>query len=89
LYTRPEITSEPHADPDYVAYQRAAYRAASNGLPSTVHDLSHIYDSSTKPYFFDDVHTNEAGAALVAEAIYDQIRPLIAQVTEPGGGGHE
>jgi lysophospholipase L1-like esterase len=74
LYLRPPVPSEPHHGPQKDRYQRAAFAAATAGLPSGVHDLSHVYDDSSEPYFFDDVHTNEEGALLVARAMYQQMR---------------
>lgn len=38
-------------------------------------DLTDVFDRADRPLFFDWVHTNEAGARLLAAAIYAHLRP--------------
>jgi hypothetical protein len=52
----------------------AAVRAK---LPPKTIDLSDIYDGNGAPIFIDMVHTNEVGAAIVAEEIFTRIRPAL------------
>lgn len=56
-------------------------------LPASVHDLRSVFDGDTRPVFFDSVHTNEVGARVVADAIYQQVRPLLAASSGGGSGG--
>jgi lysophospholipase L1-like esterase len=81
-YTRPPVASEPQADAEHEAYQREAYRAAAAGLASDVHDISDVFDLIPRAIFYDDVHTNEEGAALVASAIYERIKPELLALGE-------
>lgn len=45
-------------------------------LPDGVVDLGDVFDDTTEPVYTDQVHTNEVGAAIVAEAIFDIVRDL-------------
>jgi lysophospholipase L1-like esterase len=49
------------------------YRIVAESLPRPVVDLSAILDDPPSPVFIDGGHTNELGALLVAEAVYDVI----------------
>lgn len=51
--------------------ETAAVVAAAADRTGT--DLRHVYDGHTAPYFFDIGHTNEAGAAVVADAIHAEL----------------
>ncbi|MCB9373867.1 MAG: SGNH/GDSL hydrolase family protein [Microthrixaceae bacterium] len=44
-------------------------------LPAGVTDLSHVLDGRQDDLYIDEVHTNEEGARLVAEAIWAEIGP--------------
>lgn len=81
-YTRPPVDGEPQKDAEFERYQREAYRAAAAALGSDVHDISGVFDDVPRPIFYDDVHTNEEGAALVARAIYDVIRPELVRLRD-------
>lgn len=56
----------------------AAFRA---DLPNDVVDLSGVFDGDPRPIYWDDVHTNELGARLVAEAMWPEVRDAM-----PDGG---
>jgi len=74
LYTRPAVTNEPQSEPNFDRYQRSAFAAASLGLPSEIVDLSSLFNQDDRVIYYDDVHTNELGAHLVAQAMFDRIR---------------
>lgn len=50
-----------------------ALEEASTSLRPGVTDLRHLFDDTEAPVFFDTVHTNEAGASMIAAAIYSQV----------------
>ena len=51
------------------------YVAIADELPEGVIDITDAYDGVSLPIFIDGGHTNELGARVVAEAMYDWIRP--------------
>lgn len=55
------------------------YRKVADELPDPVIDLSAILDDVAEEVFVDDVHTLEAGAQQVAEAIYVHLRPTLVE----------
>lgn len=65
---------------------RQAVAAASATLPPQVTSLSHLFDDVDAPLYFDDVHHNEEGAALVAEQIYRTLEPTLGSVAAQGSG---
>lgn len=50
-------------------------------LPDDVEDLSAVFDGVDQPLFYDGVHTNELGARIVAEAIFEHLRPDLDRLT--------
>ncbi len=55
--------------------------AARAGLPAAgVTDLTGVFDQVTEPIYWDTVHTNETGARLVADAIYDGLAPMLQRL---------
>ncbi|QXC62425.1 hypothetical protein KSP35_06385 [Aquihabitans sp. G128] len=54
-----------------------ALDAMSAGLVGHVTDLRHLFDDDSPPVFLGLVHQNEEGARLVAERIYQDLRPQI------------
>jgi lysophospholipase L1-like esterase len=71
--SRPPVEGEP-TNGDGEARARATTEAAEAAIPAGVHDLTDVFDAFPGPLFSDDVHHNEVGARLVAEAIYQRIR---------------
>lgn len=67
----------------YEAVARIA-RAIVPRLPGAAIDLSHAYDGIDEPVLTDQVHTNELGARLVAEAMYEPIADTIATLDDEG-----
>jgi hypothetical protein len=49
-------------------------------------DLGAALDGATSPVFWDFVHTNEEGARLVAQSMFDNLRPKLAARLGSGGG---
>lgn len=74
-FTRPPEPGEPQKPEDEERYRRAAAVAAADELPPGVDDLSDVFDDVDAPIYFDDVHTNERGAAIVAAAMYARLKP--------------
>lgn len=58
----------------------AQYAEVLSSAPRGVVDLSGIFDGAAEPLFFDMAHTNEAGAARVAAAIWPVIRDRLTEV---------
>jgi lysophospholipase L1-like esterase len=56
-------------------------------LADDVIDLVDVFDDSTDPIFTDDVHHNELGARLVAEAIYANIADELHRIVREREGG--
>jgi hypothetical protein len=50
-------------------------------LPEGVIDLSNVFGGSTAP-FYDEVHTDEANAAVIAQAMWDQLGPELTAQAE-------
>ena len=65
------------ADP---AAWRTATRAARAGLEPPVVDLSDVLDTQKAPVMYDIVHTNEAGARVVATALYERLRAQLGEL---------
>jgi len=86
LYTKAEDPAENDAwttrgygqrDRDWY---RAVYEMARARLPRGVIDLSESLDTAPEPVFFDHTHTNELGAALVAQRIFEEVEPLLVEL---------
>lgn len=78
-YTRPAVEGEPHQDADAERQQRDFHDEARTRLPADVTDYGGVFDNIDRPIYFDDVHTGEFGASVVAEALYgDTLRMLQA-----------
>ncbi|HWJ98796.1 MAG TPA: SGNH/GDSL hydrolase family protein [Acidimicrobiales bacterium] len=63
--------------PESLARRRAMEDQIVAGLPPGLIDLRTSLDDAEKPTFFDIVHTNEYGAALIADALWKQIAPQV------------
>jgi hypothetical protein len=56
-----------------------ATRSARESLPPATVDLSTAWDGTDKPVMYDFVHSNELGARIVAERIYQRIKPQLEE----------
>jgi hypothetical protein len=69
-----------HADP-----LGPLLEAMSRRLQGSVIDLRHALDDETREVFIDIAHTGERGAAIVASALYDRLRPVLEQRATASG----
>lgn len=51
------------------------YGRVADGLDPSVVDISDAFEAAPSPVIYDDVHTNELGAKIVAEEIYKRLKP--------------
>lgn len=65
---------------------RSIYAEVTRALPEQVTDVTDAYDGASSPVYLDGVHTSEAGAALLAAAIYAQLRPDLLALQGGNGG---
>lgn len=86
-YSRDLVPAEPHADASQETYNRLRDQLQRAALPADVVDLVDAFDGNVDPIFTDDVHHNEAGARIVAEALYSEIEPDLRRIAEQRGGG--
>lgn len=79
-YDRPLIEGEPHWNTSQENDMRLVMQVAADHLAPDVFDLSRSMEHNSEPVFTDDVHHNEAGSRLVAEAMFavlvDELRNL-------------
>jgi hypothetical protein len=61
---------------DPVAWKRA-YAVAQSRLKQPVIDIANALNSVATPIMYDFVHTNEAGASVAAQAIYERLAPTL------------
>lgn len=81
--TAPESTHDPAPESSRrLAEWRTMTTVARRQLPDTVTDLSDALDALDRPVFTDLVHTNEAAAGVLAEAIWAELRSSLP----PGTG---
>ncbi|MCU1497027.1 MAG: hypothetical protein JWM47_980 [Acidimicrobiales bacterium] len=71
--SRPVVLREPHDNARGEDRLRLSEQLTRSFLPDDVTDLTDVFDGTTEPLFTDDVHHNEKGARIVAEAIYADI----------------
>lgn len=62
----------------------ALYKAVTDALPPGIIDLSDALDGTEGPVLADSVHINEVGAAAVAAAMFDNARPTLERLRQPG-----
>lgn len=55
----------------------ADYRALARRMAPETIDLTRVLDDLDEPVYVDVIHTNELGARLVAEAMWDDLRPAV------------
>lgn len=53
----------------------------TDGLPAGVTDVSHTLDGREEDLYIDEVHTNEEGARLMAEALWAELGPELEEAT--------
>lgn len=83
LYTRSDpVDGEPIAGDEQFGSMVETFRDA---VPDEIVDLSSTMDSASEPVYYDDVHTNEAGADLVARSMLDELSPQLAALCETRG----
>jgi lysophospholipase L1-like esterase len=61
-------------------FARRRSEATTAALAPDVIDLTGVFDGVDRPIFYDNVHTNEEGARIVAEALHDRIGPLLQEL---------
>lgn len=61
----------------------STYGAAADALDPSVTDLRDSLDAADGPVYLDETQVNEVGARLVAEAMYESLRPQIEQLSSP------
>lgn len=88
IYSKTVVPGEENAYGSWATDPKAwtaASDAARTGLHDDVVDLSDLFDDLDDPIMYDYVHTNEQGAHLVAEAMYQQLKPrLLALQADQG-----
>ena len=82
-------------------HDRAAYRAMNaeprfdqsrwdviraQPLPDGLIDVTDALDGVTDTVYFDQVHTHELGAAVVARAMYRHLRPVLERLEAAAPG---
>lgn len=72
IENRPFIEGEP--PPNGREWSLERYRAAAAATGREVIDISDALDGVLEPLYWDQFHTNEVGARIVGERIYDEIR---------------
>jgi len=72
-------------DPAMLPAARRVYDEARRAAGVDPIDLSRVLDDVEVPVFFDGSHTNELGARLVAEAMYEHLRPVLVEARAGGG----
>jgi lysophospholipase L1-like esterase len=73
-YSRDLVLEEPHFDTASENGLRAEDQTMSSHVADDVVDLTDALDDNDEPLFTDDVHHNEKGARLIAEAIFASLR---------------
>lgn len=82
--TRPLHRDEPPPNEAVARSLREADRSARQDLPPEVHDLSGVFDRVDAPIYWDDVHTGERGARIIAENIYSVVAPQLRAAASGG-----
>jgi hypothetical protein len=78
LATAPEAAGTPDAlsPPERDVFARFVERARKR-MPAPVIDMSGFFDDVDEPVFIDLFHNNERGAELMADGLFDRLRPQI------------
>lgn len=75
IENRPAVPGEP--PPNGREWSLARYRAAAAATGPEVHDISDALDGIEAPLYWDQFHTNERGAAVIGEAMFDVLEPQL------------
>jgi lysophospholipase L1-like esterase len=87
VYDKTTLTDYEYQMPDYPTYEKT-FRAVSAalrqrgpvlGVEHRFQDISDIFESDPAPRFIDFCHVSEAGNALIAERMAEDLAPLIEQ----------
>lgn len=62
------------ANEEYLSQVERSFRAA---LGPGIIDISNAMDATRQPVYYDEMHTNELGARIVADAMYRYLRPQL------------
>lgn len=82
--SRLPVDGEPSTDQDQFLVDE--YGTARDLVADDVVDLTDVLDSNRDPIFYDDIHTNERGARLVADGIFRNLRPLLDRANAKADG---
>lgn len=72
------------ADPDVADWRTYSASARSRIAEAGVVDLTAVFDGQGSAIYWDTVHTNELGARIVAESIFDHVRPELEALRSAG-----
>ncbi len=87
-YDRPLIAGEPHWSTSQENDMRRVMQVAAASLPPDVTNLRDVLAEDTGPLFTDDVHHNERGARIVAEALFAELQPDLRRLqAQPAPAG--
>lgn len=71
----PQMGNPEHMSMELYDWNRANIFSSVDALPADVVDLTDAFDHLDEAVYTDDVHTNELGARVIAERIFDLIEP--------------
>jgi lysophospholipase L1-like esterase len=83
--SRDLVPSEPHFDGGRENWNRAIDQYQASLLADDVTDLTDVLDPYDEPMFSDDVHHNELGARIIADAIYASIEDELLAIARERG----
>jgi hypothetical protein len=77
--SRDFVPEEPHSPTDFENRNRLFDQLLAEALDDDVIDLTDALDGTREPLFTDDVHHNERGARLIAEALFARVEPQLRE----------
>ncbi|MFM7068365.1 MAG: SGNH/GDSL hydrolase family protein, partial [Actinomycetes bacterium] len=80
-FSRPPVPGEPTTPDD--AFLTTEYDTAKSLIADDVIDLTGVFTANRDPIFYDTIHTNEAGARIVAAGIFEHLRPALDRANAP------
>jgi hypothetical protein len=81
LYSKKTLSENERTLSRREAYGSMLINVTARLNTAMIHDLSHIFDAEATTIFIDDLHTSEAGNALIAARMAADLKPLLAQKT--------